>query len=147
MAPLWRLADRVSTLPRDATILTVFAGLGFLLTCLIACQGVRARSERSFDEIQTLAQGKTADQILRLLGEPDTRQVIFDADERWIWWNYTFLDGKDCPPEMRGRVVHLEIVFRNPRASGPARTERRPYSEWRVDDAFGVAYRTPASER
>lgn len=109
----------------------------------VGCHGSRARSERSFDEIQTLAHGKTAEQILQLLGEPDSRQVVFDADERWIWWNYTFLDGNDCPPEMRGRVVHLEIVIRNPERS---HARRRPYSEWQVDDAFGITYRAPFTD-
>lgn len=122
------------------------AGLGLLLIVLAGCRGLKARSERSFEEIQALAQGKTAEQVLKLLGEPDSRQVILDADERWIWWNYTFLDGRDCPPELRGRVVHLEIVFRNPGASERPPAGRRPYSEWRVDDAFGIAYRTPSSD-
>jgi hypothetical protein len=118
------------------------AGIAFLLIGLLGCQGTRARSERSFYEIETLARGKTAEQILDLLGEPDSRQKVFDADERWIWWNYTFLDGKDCPPEMRGRVVHLEIVVRNPERAGAS---ERPYSEWRVDDAFGITYRAPSA--
>lgn len=120
--------------------------LGLLLIGLPACRGPQARSNRSFDEIQALARGKTAEEILRLLGEPDSRQTVFDADERWVWWNYTFLDGKDCPPEMRGRVVHLEVVVRSPVLPEFARTDRRPYSEWRVDDAFGITYRTPTTE-
>ncbi len=118
-------------------------GIAFLLIVLLGCQGHQARSERSFYEIETLARGKTAEQILELLGEPDSRQKVFDADERWIWWNYTFLDGKDCPPEMRGRVVHLEIVVRNPERVG---TSRRPYSEWQVDDAFGITYKAPSTD-
>lgn len=120
------------------------------LLCLLAlgvgaagCRGAHARSERSFDEIQALVRGKTADQLLHLLGEPDSRQMVFDADERWIWWNYTFLDGADCPPEMRGRVVHLEIVVRNPERTHGS---RRPYSEWLVDDAFGITYRAPFTD-
>lgn len=113
--------------------------VAFLLLSFLACQGPRSRSERSFHEIEILARGKSAAQVLQLLGEPDSRQEVFDADERWIWWNYTFLDGKDFPPELRGRVVHLEIVFKNPR-----RAIRRPYSEWRVDDAFGITYRAPS---
>lgn len=116
-----------------------------LLISLAGCTGPRARSERSFNEIQSLARGKTAEQIVRLLGEPDSRQVLFDADERWIWWNYTFLDGQDCPPEMRGRVVHLEIVVKNPIQSVVARAGRRPYSEWKVDDAFGITWRAPSA--
>jgi len=118
-------------------------GVALFLILGAGCRGSRARSERSFDEIQALVRGKTAEQILHLLGEPDSRQMVFDADERWIWWNYTFLDGNDCPPEMRGRVVHLEILVRNPER---ARASRRPYSEWLVDDAFGVTYRAPFTD-
>lgn len=119
------------------------AGLALALLLGAGCRGPRARSERSFDEIQTLVHGKTAEQILVLLGEPDSRQVVFDADERWIWWNYTFLGGRDCPPEMRGRVVHLEILIKNPERT---RTHRRPYSEWHVDDALGITYRAPFTD-
>jgi hypothetical protein len=120
----------------------LLASLALLAMGAAACRGPRARSDRSFDEIQALARGKNAEQILHLLGEPDSRQEVFDAGERWIWWNYTFLDGKDCPPEMRGRVVHLEIVVRNPRHQRPG---RRPYAEWRVDDAFGITYQAPST--
>lgn len=122
----------------------LLAGLALLWIVSAGCQGTRPRSERSFDEIQALARGKSAEEILQILGEPDSRQVVFDADERWIWWNYTFLDGKDCPPEMRGLVVHLEIVIRNPMDPESARAGRRPYSEWQVDDAFGITYRAPS---
>jgi hypothetical protein len=122
------------------------AGVALLLITATGCRGPKARSGHSFNEIQALARGKSAAQLLELLGEPDSRQVVFDADERWIWWDYTFLDGKDCPPEMRGRVVHLEIVVKNPvRSLEKASPSRRPYSEWRVDDAFGITYRAPAS--
>lgn len=122
------------------------ASMALLLVIAMACRGPRAQSDLSFDEIQALVRGKTAEQILQLLGEPDSRQVVFDADERWIWWNYTVLDGKDCPPEMRGRVVHLEIVIKNPDKNFRRALEnRRPYSEWRVDDAFGITYRAPST--
>jgi hypothetical protein len=120
----------------------LLAGMALLID-LAGCRGPHARSNRSFNEIQALAHGKTAQQILQLLGEPDTRQEVFDAGERWIWWNYTFLDGNDCPPEMRGRVVHLEIVVRDPEKVS---VDRRPYSEWRVDDAFGITYRSPSTD-
>jgi len=120
-----------------------------LAVCLAAvllaegcARGLEARSKRSFDEIQRLVWGKTAEEVISVLGEPDSRQVVFDGDERWIWWNYTFLDGDDQPPEVRGRVVHLEIVFSNPGHSG---TERSPYAQWRVDPSLGVAFRLPSS--
>ncbi len=119
---------------------TVAAALAAVLV-LVGCQGVKPRSDASFDEINQLVQGKRADQVIRLLGEPDTRRKVFDADERWIWWNYTFLDGNDHPPEVRGRVVHLEIVFKNP---AQARQEPRPYTEWPVDGEFAVSYKMPS---
>lgn len=122
---------------------SLLAWLAFLLPAVTGCSGPQARSNRSFDEIQALARGKTAQQILHLLGEPDSRQEVFDAGERWIWWNYTFLDGKDCPPEMRGRVVHLEVVVRDAEKKSE---DRRPYSEWKVDEPFGITYRTPAKD-
>ncbi len=113
------------------------------MVLLVGCQAAKARSERSFDEINRLVQGKTADQVVRLLGEPDTRRAVFDSDEKWIWWDYTFIDGKDYPPELRGRVVHLEIVFKNPaRPYEPPRS----YAEWSIDDAFGVSYQMPSQE-
>ena len=51
-------------------------------------------------------------------------------------------DQRRALAEMRGRVVHLEIVVRNPEKVS---VDRRPYSEWKVDDAFGITYRTPDS--
>lgn len=119
------------------------AAAGVLAFLLIAgCRGTSARSNQSFDEIRGSVEGKTAQEVVELLGEPDTRQSVFEADERWIWWNYTFLDGNDHPPELRGRVVHLEIVF-----SSPTRLSemRRPYSEWRVAEGFGVSFKMPSN--
>jgi hypothetical protein len=124
----------------------LLTGVAFLLAGFGGCGGLKARSDRSFDEIQSLAQGKNAEQILRLLGDPDSRQVVFDDDERWIWWNYTYLDGRDCPPEMRGRVVHLEIVFKHPKTAGAVPAGRLPYSQWRVDEPFGITYRAPSTD-
>ncbi|HYG63768.1 MAG TPA: hypothetical protein VEL74_14395 [Thermoanaerobaculia bacterium] len=124
----------------------LLTGVALLLIGAEGCGGPRARSDRSFGEIQALARGKTAEQILRLLGDPDSREVVFDNDERWIWWNYTFLDGQDFPPETRGRVVHLEIVFKNPRRSGHTPVSRPRYSAWEVDDPFGITYRAPSRE-
>jgi len=122
----------------------LLAALALLLAAgSVGCHGPRARSERSFAQIESLARGKTAAQLLHLLGEPDSRQKVFGADERWIWWNYTFLDGRDFPPELRGHVVHLEIVVKRP--AGPVEV-RRPYAEWQVDDAFGITYREPGPD-
>lgn len=110
------------------------------IAVLAGCREPTSRSRRSFDEIEALVNGKTADQVLRLLGEPDSRQTVFEADERWIWWNFTYLDGRDVPPEVRGTVVHLEILFVNPtRGYG----ERPPYSEWQIDDTLGVSFQRP----
>ena len=46
-----------------------------------------------------------------MLGEPDSRVPMIGPGERWTWWNYTYLDGVDYPPEKRGTVVHLRIIF------------------------------------
>jgi hypothetical protein len=128
--------------PMATKISTWLACLAALfLAGLTACGGPHARSERSFPEIAKLVRGKTAEQVAGLLGEPDTRQPVFDAGERWIWWNYTFLDGSDFPPEKRGRVVHLEIVVRSPTTES---TSRPSYAEWQVDDTFGITYRDPS---
>ena len=43
------------------------------------------RDDAVFDEIKCLVEGKTAGQVLQLLGEPDSRQPVLEADERWIW--------------------------------------------------------------
>lgn len=122
-------------------------GLAVVLTMLVltmivaaGCGQPAARSARSFDEIKRLVEGKTADQVLLLLGEPDSRQAVLDADERWVWWNFTFLDGLDYPPETRGTVVHLEILFKNPQR---VFEKRQPYSEWLIDEVFGVTFKRP----
>jgi hypothetical protein len=113
------------------------------LVAIAACRVRTARSERSFAEIQGLVAGRSAAQIVALLGEPDSRLPVFDGDERWTWWSYTFLDGSDVPPELRGKVVHLEIVVVNPDRGA---RRRPPYSEWWVDDSFGITYRLPKTE-
>lgn len=115
----------------------VFAA--FLLT--FACTPPKARTERSYDEIKDLVVGKTTAEVTKLLGEPDTRQKLLDEDEKWIWWNYTFLEGNNYPPEKRGKVVHLEILFRSPSIVLPSAS---PPEEWRVDKDFGVTYELPA---
>ena len=115
-----------------------FAAFG-LLVFLLACGKTAPRSDRSFDQIRELVAGKNAAEVEALLGEPDTRESVLIGDERWIWWNYTFLDGEDLPPEQRGKVVHLEITFErspDPSASGA--------SAWRVSGPLGVSYSLPA---
>ena len=116
----------------------IVAVLG-LLVFLMACGKTTPRSDRSFDQIRELVAGKSAAEVEALLGEPDTRESVLVGDERWIWWNYTFLDGKDLPPELRGQVVHLEITFErspDPSASGG--------SAWRISGPLGVSYSLPA---
>lgn len=125
-------------------LILLFGGLVvvFAVWVLAGGSGPAARSARSYDEIKHLVAGKTAAQVLHLLGEPDSKQVVLDADERWIWWNFTTLEGRDYPPEIRGTVIHLEILFKNPqRGAG----EMLPYTEWLIDDVFGVSFRKPAS--
>ena len=89
-----------------------------------------------------MVQGKTASEIEEILGPPDSRQSLLLGDERWVWWNYTFLGGQDYSPEVRGKVVHLQITFANPELSG---RDRPPYSRWRVEDPLSVSYLLPAA--
>lgn len=105
------------------------------------CEGPAARSDKSFDEIRELVTGKTAAEVAALLGEPDTRQPVLLGDERWIWWNYTFLGGQGYAPEVRDQVVHLEITFLrpdSPRGVTPA------YSAWPIGGPLGVGYTLPS---
>ena len=116
-----------------------FTGL-VLSVLVVACNtGHRARSERAFHEIAALVAEASASEVVAVLGEPDSRQSVFLHDERWIWWNYTYLDGPDHPPELRGRVVHLEITLRRNQTLTGVETQR-------VARPFGVAYRIPGEE-
>ena len=106
------------------------------------CGDPRPRSRQSFDEIVARVAGMNAAEIATVLGPPDSRQPVYLRDERWIWWNYTFLAGEDYPPEVRGQVVHLEITFRNPSGAG---SDSQPYSQWHIAQPFGVSYRRPGA--
>jgi hypothetical protein len=112
-----------------------------LLFLLFACHG-SPRSDKSFDQIRSMVQGKTALEIEEILGPPDSRQPLLLGDERWIWWNYTYLGGQDYSPEVRDQVVHLQITFANPDLSGK---DRPAYSQWRIEDPLGVSFVLPAS--
>ncbi len=107
---------------------------------LLACHG-SPRSERSFDQIRSAVEGKTATEIEQILGPPDSRQPLLLGDERWTWWNYTYLGGQDYSPEVRDKVVHLQITFANPDLAGK---DRPPYSRWRVEDPMSVSYILPS---
>ena len=107
-----------------------------ILVALSACGRHPARSGQSFDEIRKLVSGKTAAEVTALLGKPDSRQKILIDDERWIWWNYTVLDGDEYPPDMRGKIVHLEITFTRPQEPVPGSGRE----VWRVSSPFGVSY-------
>jgi hypothetical protein len=117
----------------------VAAGCGIL-----GCGGHGARSRRSFDQIQRLVVGRTEAEVERLLGAPDSREPQLVDDEVWIWWDYTFLDGTQYQPELRGRVVHLEITFGKPR---PVAGTVTPRAAWRVSGPFAVNYSMPQPAR
>lgn len=109
-----------------------------LALILIACSQQRPKSEKCFDDIRDMVKEKTAAEVESLLGEPDSRQSLVLLGERWIWWNYTYLDGKNYPPEMRGRLVHLEIIFdRKFKEKGSAKAA---LSELRIIDPLSVSY-------
>ena len=120
-----------------------------LVLCILlqACSRSGARSAMSFPEIRELVENKTAAQVEAILGPPDTRQPALLDSERWIWWNYTFLDGDEYAPERRGQVVHLEIAFDPPGNRGsPAftpRERRSHYAEWKISELLGITYAIP----
>ena len=119
-------------------LLLLFCSLFIWITCSHA-----ARSKDSFEQICKKVEGKTAAEVKDLLGVPDYQQKNVLGDERWLWWNYTVLDGDSYPPEVRGQVVHLEITFSHPlHASGLS----LPSSQWRVREPFGVSYLMPVSK-
>jgi hypothetical protein len=118
--------------------------LSALLLCLLAACHASPRSDKSFDQIRGMVQGKTANEIEKILGPPDSRQPDLLGDERWIWWNYTYLGGQDYSPEIRGQIVHLQITFANPNVAA----SRRPaYAEWRILDPQNVSFVLPQGGR
>lgn len=111
----------------------------FLLSLLAGCRPDRG----SFDQIQYLVQGRTAQEVASLLGKPDREEKTVLGDQRWTWWYYTYLDGASYAPEVRGQVVHLEIVFEKPDSGG----DQVPAAQWRVGDPLCVSYELPAVPR
>jgi hypothetical protein len=111
-----------------------------LLLISVSCSHPRAKSEKSFDEIRDMVTGKTTAEVEGMLGKPDSREAMVMSGERWIWWNYTYLDGNNYAPEERGSVVHLEIVF-EPDGSGAKASN--PRAELRVGGPLGVSYTLP----
>lgn len=112
-----------------------------VLVSLVGCSPV-ARSKKSFDEIRTLVAGKTEAEVRSLLGKPDHREKLPFGDERWTWWNYTYL-GKEWAPEVRGKIVHLEITFAGPLVT-PAGDDEP--SRWRVSEPYGVGFSFPGAD-
>jgi hypothetical protein len=92
-----------------------------------------------------LVAGRTAADVKKLLGPPDHVEKLLLGDERWVWWDYTYLAGRSWAPEVRNKVVHLEITFENPspdREDGATKAKLEP----RVSEPYGVAYVLPSSE-
>lgn len=58
-----------------------------------------------------MVNGMSTEEIQEILGKPDSKVPMIGPGERWTWWNYTYLDGSDYAPEVRGTVVHLQIIF------------------------------------
>lgn len=113
-----------------------------LVLLLLAGCSPAARSEKSFDEIRTLVAGKTEAEVTKLLGDPDHREKLLFGDERWTWWNYTYL-GKDWAPEVRGKIVHLEITFAGPLVATAGNDGQ---SMWRVSEPYGVGFAFPSAD-
>lgn len=110
-----------------------------LVLLLLAGCSPAARSKKSLDEIRTLVAGKTEAEVTELLGNPDHREKLPFGDERWTWWNYTYL-GKEWAPEVRGKIVHLEITFAGPLVTTDGGDEG---SRWRVSEPYGVGFSLP----
>jgi hypothetical protein len=109
-----------------------------LALVLVACRQQGPRSQKCFDDIRDMVKGRTAAEVESLLGEPDSRQPLILSGERWIWWNYTYLDGKNYSPKNRGRLVHLEIIFeREPNERGNVKAA---LSSLRAIDPLAVSY-------
>jgi len=100
------------------------------------------KSARSYEQIRNLVTDRTEVEVERLLGRPDLRQEVLVDAERWVWWNYTFLDGDQYAPELRGQVVHLEVTFESP---GDPAGQPAPRSEWRASGPFAVSYSRPGN--
>lgn len=116
--------------------------LWFVFLLWIGCSPA-ARSRQTFDEICAKVSGKTAEQVEKLLGSPDSRKENQLGDEKWMWWNYAVLDGDSYAPEVRGQVVHLEITFSDP---AHAVGHSTPHGQWRVREPFGVSYLIPMTK-
>jgi hypothetical protein len=130
------MGHAVSTATARVAIWRPLTALGLALGWL-ACSGHTIRSERSFDQIQRLVAGKTEIEVERLLGPPDMREARLADDEVWIWWDYTFLDGNQYAPELRGQAVHLEVTFRKPVV---VEGQEVPKAGWRVAGPFSVNF-------
>ena len=111
-----------------------------LVLALLACRP-SSRSQRSYDQIRELVTGKSGAEVEFLLGKPDVRENVLD-DQRWIWWNYTFLDGDQYAPEIRGQIVHLEITLQRPAPSSGDTV--LPIAQWRAAGPLSVSYSKPS---
>lgn len=118
--------------------LVILSSWTILLLLLVSCHHNGPKSSKCFDEIRELVKGRSAAEVEKILGRPDSRQKMLLSAERWIWWNYTFLDGQDYPPEQRGRLVHLEIIFEH--AGGEGRSGNAELSDLRAADPLSVTY-------
>ncbi len=124
----------------------------FLLLVVFGClvlhscsPSAKSKSDKSFDQIRALVAGRTAADVKKLLGPPDHVEKLLLGDERWVWWDYTYLAGSSWAPEVRNKVVHLEITFENPspdREDGVTKAKSEP----RVSDPYGVAYVLPSGD-
>ena len=122
--------------------LLLFVMIGCL--ALDACSP-SAKSEKSFDQIRILVTGKTAGEVKKLLGPPDHVEKLLLGDERWVWWNYTYLAGQSWEPKIRGKVVHLEITFENP-SYEQQEVASEAKLEPRVSEPYGVGFVFPEAD-
>jgi hypothetical protein len=122
---------------RPLTVVAVAAAIGGAWVGCGAPASGAPRWKQSFDEIQRQVTGRTEAEVEQILGKPDTRESRQLGDDVWIWWNFTFLDGNQYAPEVRGQVVHLEIAFDPP--PGPPGSDVS-HAAWRVAGPLSVNF-------
>ena len=113
------------------------------MVCIQGACRPRAKSDKSYDQICTMVAGKTEAEVAKLLGKPDRLDDLPYGEERWTWWNYTYLAGKSWAPEVRDKVVHLEITFAAPLVTTVSASDRL---SWRVSEPYGVGYVVPEGD-
>lgn len=109
---------------------SIFCSLMLCFLLIPGCSPAPAGKGKDFDTLRGLVQGKTAQEVERLLGPPDMKRPMLSLGQRWIWWSYTYLDGYAYSPDDRGKVVNFEVIF------DPVGSTLRVTNRFAVDFSF-----------